>query len=58
MAYTTIRDFKWMLEASRAGAIRHRTIEAIGERLKRWANYGEAILSRAQNAEVLAKPEE
>jgi peptidoglycan/xylan/chitin deacetylase (PgdA/CDA1 family) len=57
MAYTTLRDFKWMLEASPAGAIRHRTIEAIGERLKRWANYGDAILSRAQNAEVLAKRE-
>jgi len=57
MAYTTLRDFKWMLEASPAGAIRHRTIEAIGERLKRWANYGDAILSRAQNAEALAKRE-
>lgn len=57
MAYTTLKDFKWMLEASRAGAIRHRTIEAIGERLRRLANYGEALLMRAQNAEVLAKPE-
>jgi peptidoglycan/xylan/chitin deacetylase (PgdA/CDA1 family) len=57
MAYTTLRDFKWMLGASRAGAIRHRTIEAIGERLKRLSNYGEAILSRAPNAEVIAKPE-
>ena len=49
MAYTTIRDFKWMLEASRAGAIRHRTIEAIGERLRRFVNHGEALLTRAQN---------
>jgi len=57
MASTTLKDFKWMLEASRAGAIRHRTIEAIGERLARWANYGNAILMRAQNAEVLAKSE-
>ena len=36
MASTTLKDFKWMLEASRAGAIRHRTIEAIGERLRAW----------------------
>ena len=57
MASTTLKDFKWMLEASRAGAIRHRTIEAIGERLWRIANYGAAILTRAQNAEVLAKSE-
>jgi peptidoglycan/xylan/chitin deacetylase (PgdA/CDA1 family) len=57
MASTTLKDFKWMLEASRAGAIRHRTIEAIGERLSRLANYGAAILTRAHNAEVLAKSE-
>jgi hypothetical protein len=57
MASTTLKDFKWMLEASRAGAIRHRTIEAIGERLTRWAGYGNALLTRAQNAEVLAKSE-
>ncbi len=57
MASTTLKDFKWMLEASRAGAIRHRTIEAIGERLRRVANYGAAILTRGQNAEVLAKSE-
>lgn len=57
MASTTLKDFKWMLEASRAGAIRHRTIEAMGERLRRIANYGEALLMRAQNAEVLAKSE-
>ena len=57
MGSTTLKDFKWMLEASRAGAIRHRTIEAIGERLTRLANYGEAMLTRAQNAEVLAKSE-
>jgi peptidoglycan/xylan/chitin deacetylase (PgdA/CDA1 family) len=57
MASTTLKDFKWMLEASRAGAVRHRTIEAIGERLWRIANYGAAILTRAQNAEVLAKSE-
>jgi peptidoglycan/xylan/chitin deacetylase (PgdA/CDA1 family) len=57
MASTTIKDFRWMLEASRAGAIRHRTIEAIGERLRRVANYGVAILTRGQNAEVLAKSE-
>jgi peptidoglycan/xylan/chitin deacetylase (PgdA/CDA1 family) len=57
MASTTLKDFKWMLEASRAGAIRHRTIEAIGERFARWANYGNAILTRAQNTEILAKSE-
>jgi peptidoglycan/xylan/chitin deacetylase (PgdA/CDA1 family) len=57
MASTTLKDFKWMLEASRAGAIRHRTIEAIGERLARWASHGNALLTRAQNAEVLAKSE-
>ena len=57
MASTTLKDFKWMLEASRAGAIRHRTIEAIGERIQRIGNYGAAILTRAQNAEVLAKSE-
>ena len=45
MASTTLKDFKWMLEASRAGAIRHRTIEAIGERLLRLANYGTAMLT-------------
>jgi peptidoglycan/xylan/chitin deacetylase (PgdA/CDA1 family) len=49
MASTTLKDFKWMLEASRAGAIRHRTIEAIGERIQRVANYGGALLTRAQN---------
>jgi len=57
MASTTLKDFKWMLEASRAGAIRHRTIEAIGERLARWANYGASMLTRAHNAEGLAKSE-
>jgi|HubBroStandDraft_6_1064221.scaffolds.fasta_scaffold37551_2 peptidoglycan/xylan/chitin deacetylase (PgdA/CDA1 family) len=57
MASTTLKDFKWMLDASRAGAIRHRTIEAIGERIQRIANYGAAILTRAQNAEGLAKSE-
>jgi peptidoglycan/xylan/chitin deacetylase (PgdA/CDA1 family) len=57
MASTTLKDFKWMLEASRAGAIRHRTIEAIGERLSRLANYGASMLTRAHNAEVLAKSE-
>ncbi len=57
MAEHTLEDFKWMLEASRAAAIRHRTIEAIGERLKRFISYGEALLMRAQNGEVLAKPE-
>src|ERR1700722_2596525 len=50
MASTTLKDFKWMLEASRAGAVRHRTIESIGERIQRIANYGAAILTRAQNA--------
>jgi peptidoglycan/xylan/chitin deacetylase (PgdA/CDA1 family) len=50
MASTTLKDFKWMLEASRAGAIRHRTIEAIGERIQRVANYGEALLTRAHSA--------
>jgi|ERR1700722_1466116 len=57
MASTTIKDFRWMLEASRAGAIRHRTIEAIGERIWRIANYGAAVLARAHNAEGLAKSE-
>jgi peptidoglycan/xylan/chitin deacetylase (PgdA/CDA1 family) len=50
MASTTLKDFKWMLEASRAGAIRHRTIEAIGERLQRIASYGETLLTRAHSA--------
>jgi peptidoglycan/xylan/chitin deacetylase (PgdA/CDA1 family) len=50
MASTTLKDFKWMLEASRAGAIRHRTIEAIGERLWRIASYGEELLTRAHSA--------
>ncbi len=50
MASTTLKDFKWMLEASRAGAIRHRTIEAIGERLQRLASYGETLLTRAHSA--------
>ena len=50
MASTTLKDFKWMLEASRAGAIRHRTIEAIGERLQRIASYGEGLLTRAHSA--------
>lgn len=49
MANTSLKEFKWMLEASRAGAIRHRTIEAIGERLRRIADYGEAILTRAHS---------
>jgi peptidoglycan/xylan/chitin deacetylase (PgdA/CDA1 family) len=57
MAYTTLKDFKWMLEASPAGAILHRKIEAIGERMRRLAKYGEALLMHAQTAEVLAKPE-
>ena len=57
MASTTLKDFKWMLEASRAGAIRHRTVEAIGERLRRIAEYGGALLTRVQKAEVLAKSE-
>ena len=57
MAYTTLKDFKWMLEVSPAAAILHRKIEAIGERMRRLANYGEALLMRAQTAEVLAKPE-
>jgi peptidoglycan/xylan/chitin deacetylase (PgdA/CDA1 family) len=55
MATTTLKDFRWMLAASRAGAIRHRAIEAIGERIRRLGNYGEAFLTRAQNAEVSAK---
>jgi peptidoglycan/xylan/chitin deacetylase (PgdA/CDA1 family) len=50
MASTTLKDFKWMLGASRAGAIRHRTIEAIGERLQRIASYGETLLTRAHSA--------
>jgi hypothetical protein len=57
MAYTTIKDFKWMLEASPAAAILHRKIEAIGERMRRLTNYGEALVMRPQSAEVLAKPE-
>ncbi len=55
MASTTLKDFKWMLEASRAGAIRHRTIEAIGERIQRVAGYGETLLMRAHSAKVFAK---
>ena len=50
MASTTLKDFKWMLGASRGGAIRHRTIEAIGERLQRIASYGETLLTRAHGA--------
>jgi peptidoglycan/xylan/chitin deacetylase (PgdA/CDA1 family) len=46
MSYTTLKDFKWMLEASPAGAILHRKIEAIGERMRRLANYGEALVTR------------
>jgi peptidoglycan/xylan/chitin deacetylase (PgdA/CDA1 family) len=57
MASTTLKDFKWMLEASRAGAIRHRTIEAIGERLQRIASYGETLLTRAHSAKVFARSE-
>jgi peptidoglycan/xylan/chitin deacetylase (PgdA/CDA1 family) len=52
MAGTTLKDFKWMLETSPAGAIRHRKIEAIGERLHRLANYGEALLTRAHDADA------
>jgi peptidoglycan/xylan/chitin deacetylase (PgdA/CDA1 family) len=50
MAYHTLKDFKWMLEATPAAAIRHRKIEAIGERLRRFVNLGEALLMRAQNS--------
>jgi peptidoglycan/xylan/chitin deacetylase (PgdA/CDA1 family) len=50
MAYHTLKDFKWMLEATPAAAIRHRKIEAIGERLRRFVNIGEALLMRAQNS--------
>ena len=50
MAYHTLKDFKWMLEATPAAAIRHRKIEAIGERLKRLANFGETLLMRAQSS--------
>jgi len=50
MASTTLKDFKWMLGASRGGAIRHRTIEAIGERIQRIASYGEGLLTRAHSA--------
>ncbi len=57
MAYTTLKDFKWMLEATPAAAIRHRKIEAIGERLRRFVNFGESLLMRAQSVEILAKTE-
>jgi len=50
MAYHTLKDFKWMLEATPAAAIRHRKIEAIGERLRRFVNLGEALLMRAQSS--------
>jgi peptidoglycan/xylan/chitin deacetylase (PgdA/CDA1 family) len=50
MAYHSLKDFKWMLEATPAAAIRHRKIEAIGERLRRFVNIGEALLMRAQNS--------
>jgi len=57
MASTTLEDFKWMLETSRFGAIRHRTMEKIGERIRRAANYGEVALTRARNVDVLTKSE-
>jgi peptidoglycan/xylan/chitin deacetylase (PgdA/CDA1 family) len=57
MAETRLKEFRWRLAASRAGAIRHRAIEAVGERIRRIGNYGEAIMTRAHNAEVLAKSE-
>ena len=57
MADTTLKDFKWMLEASRAAAIGHHAIEAIGVRLRRLTSYGEALLTRAQKVEDLAKAE-
>jgi peptidoglycan/xylan/chitin deacetylase (PgdA/CDA1 family) len=57
MSYHTLKDFKWMLEATPAAAIRHRKIEAIGERLRRFVNFGESLLMRAQNVEISAKPE-
>ena len=57
MAETTLSDFKWMLNASRAAAVGHHAIEAIGVRLRRLTNYGEALLTRAQKVENLAKAE-
>ena len=57
MADTTLRDFKWMLEASRAAAVGHHAIEAIGVRLRRLTGQGEALLKRAWKAEDLAKAE-
>ena len=57
MAETRLKDFKWMLAASRGAAIRRRAIEAIGERLRRLTSYGEALLTRAPNMEGLAKSE-
>ena len=50
MDYHTLKDFKCMLEATPAAAIRHRKIEAIGERLKRLAIFGETLLVRAQSS--------
>ncbi len=58
MAETRLKDFKWMLAASRGAAIRRRAIEAIGERLRRLTSYGEALLTRAPDMEGLAKSEE
>jgi len=57
MADTTLEDFKWMLKASRAAAVGHHAIEAIGVRWRRLTNHGEALLMRARRAEDLAKAE-
>jgi peptidoglycan/xylan/chitin deacetylase (PgdA/CDA1 family) len=55
MAETTLSDFKWMLKASRAATVGHHAIEAIGVRLRRLTNYGEALLTRTEKVEDLAK---
>jgi peptidoglycan/xylan/chitin deacetylase (PgdA/CDA1 family) len=47
MADTTSRNFKWMLEASRAAAVGHHAIDAIGVRLRRLNSYADALLARA-----------
>ncbi len=55
MADTTLRDFKWMLGASRVAAAGHHAIEALGVRLRRLTSQGDALLTRARKAEDLAK---
>jgi peptidoglycan/xylan/chitin deacetylase (PgdA/CDA1 family) len=57
MADTTLSDFKWMLETSRAAAIGHHAIEAIGVRLRHLTSYAKLLMTRAHKAKDLAKAE-